>query len=291
MDKKIENLVFEGGGVLGMAYAGALKVLDEKNMLSGVKRVAGTSAGSLVAMALSIGYDADGIRSIIDNTNFKDFEDHWDPLRIATKYGLYKGDFLLNYIETIVEDRTGKRDLTFRELAESGGRDLKVYACNLNTSWLKEFSFDKTPDVSIAHSVRASMSIPLFFQAWQFPDGNPDNNIYVDGGTIYNYPIEAFEVSDKTLGFYFQVPKQGTEADFEFHHILKYVEVLFKTIMNAQKINFHRNPEQVKRTVFIDTHGISPVNFKLGSDDKTTLFKSGHDATANYLKNNGSESA
>ena len=291
MDQKIENLVFEGGGVLGMAYAGALKVLDDQNILGGVKRVAGTSAGSLVAMALSLGYDAEGIRKIIDDTNFKEFEDHWDPLRIATKYGLYKGDFLLNYIEQIVADKTGNKGLTFRQHAETGGRDLKVFACDLNTSWVKEFSMEKTPDVCIAHSVRASMSIPLFFQAWQFPESNPDNHIYVDGGTIYNYPLEAFEISEKTLGFYFQVPSEGHKTEFEFNHIIKYVEVLFKTIMNAQKINFEGNTEEVQRTVFIDTHGISPVNFKLGDDDKLTLFKSGHDATINYLKNYSSESA
>lgn len=283
MNPTIENLVFEGGGVLGMAYAGALKVLDDRDMLDGVKRVAGTSAGSLVAMALSLGYNAQEITKIIDGTDFKKFQDHWDPLRIPSKYGLFKGDFLLNYIEQIVADKAGHPALTFRQLSEMGARDLKVFACDLNTCWVQEFSVDQTPDAVVAHCVRASMSIPLFFQAWRFPDSIPNNHIYVDGGAIYNYPIEAFGPDDKTLGFFFQNQTASEINDLEFNHIARYVEVLFKSVMNAQKIDFHENEKQVDRTVFINTHGISATDFKLDDKKKQTLFQSGHDATHDYL--------
>jgi len=52
---QFKNLVFEGGGVKGIAYAGATKVLDEKNMLNSLVRVAGTSAGAITAALLSVG--------------------------------------------------------------------------------------------------------------------------------------------------------------------------------------------------------------------------------------------
>ena len=42
------NLVFEGGGVKGIAYVGALEVLDQEGILKDIKRVAGTSAGAMV---------------------------------------------------------------------------------------------------------------------------------------------------------------------------------------------------------------------------------------------------
>jgi NTE family protein len=38
------NLVLEGGGVKGIAYVGALQVLEEKGILSKIQRVGGTSA-------------------------------------------------------------------------------------------------------------------------------------------------------------------------------------------------------------------------------------------------------
>ncbi len=42
-----KNLVLEGGGIRGLAYPGALKVLEEKGIIKNIERVAGTSAGAL----------------------------------------------------------------------------------------------------------------------------------------------------------------------------------------------------------------------------------------------------
>jgi len=49
-----KNLVFEGGGIRGLAYAGTIKVLEEKNILSQVEKTAGTSAGAIAALLISL---------------------------------------------------------------------------------------------------------------------------------------------------------------------------------------------------------------------------------------------
>lgn len=283
---KIENLVFEGGGVLGMAYAGAIDALQDQGLLKDVKNVAGTSAGSLIALLLSLGYTAEELKNIVNSTDFKDFEDHWNPLRITTKYGIYKGEFLLAFIQKIVADKTGNIATTFEELHESGCRGLKVFACNLNTKSVKEFSYELTPTVKVAESVRASMSIPLFFAAWQFPDGNPDSHIYIDGGTVYNYPINAFGSLDSTLGFFFKKQDTNQASDLKFDHIASYIESVFQALLTAQKIDFQENLDEVARTVFIDTHGISPTQFKLTKDQKTLLYNAGKEATLKYIRKN-----
>tara|TARA_Y100000815_G_scaffold226384_1_gene214278 strand:+ start:231 stop:413 length:183 start_codon:yes stop_codon:yes gene_type:complete len=41
------NLVFEGGGVKGIAYSGALAVLEERGILPQIRRVGGASAGAI----------------------------------------------------------------------------------------------------------------------------------------------------------------------------------------------------------------------------------------------------
>jgi predicted acylesterase/phospholipase RssA len=43
------NLVFKGGGVRGIAYMGAVEVLEELNVLGNIERVAGTSSGAIAA--------------------------------------------------------------------------------------------------------------------------------------------------------------------------------------------------------------------------------------------------
>jgi NTE family protein len=64
---KYTNLVFQGGGVLGISYVGALRELMNCKHFSiaKLKRVAGTSAGALFAGLIAVGYDVDGIYKIL----------------------------------------------------------------------------------------------------------------------------------------------------------------------------------------------------------------------------------
>ncbi len=50
MTYQFRNLVFEGGGVKGIAYVGAIKVLEEKGIMPNIVRVGGTSAGAINAV-------------------------------------------------------------------------------------------------------------------------------------------------------------------------------------------------------------------------------------------------
>ena len=52
MTRTIENLVFKGCGVLGIAYAGAIKALEKQGVLKDIKRTVGTSAGAVAATRL-----------------------------------------------------------------------------------------------------------------------------------------------------------------------------------------------------------------------------------------------
>jgi NTE family protein len=282
MTRIIENLVFKGGGVQGIAYAGAIEALEKECILSGVKRTAGTSAGAVAAVLISLGYSSNEIVNVLGNTNFKKFQDDLNPLKLTKKYGLYRGEKLLKWVQEIIHQKTGNKDLTFAELENQGYKTLKVFASDLNTTSLTEFSCDKTPNVKIAESIRASISIPLFFDAWKFPDEQPNNHIYVDGGVLYNYPITAFGDLDKTLGFFIDI----NEADegLDFNDVSSYLKHLFRTVLNAQDVDFFKTLESDKTTVIIKNKGISITNFNLTKEQKDILYLEGKNATLNYFK-------
>ena len=50
MTAQFRNLIFEGGGVKGIAYIGAMQVLDQRQILKDIRRVGGTSAGVINAL-------------------------------------------------------------------------------------------------------------------------------------------------------------------------------------------------------------------------------------------------
>ena len=281
--RTIENLVFKGGGVLGVAYAGAIEALDEYKLVDNIHGVAGTSSGSITAALLSLRYPPKEIKEIAHSIRFKEFGDRWNPFRIATKYGLYKGDRFLIWMRKIIKDQTGNENITFSELIKKGYRDLKVFATDLNTASVKEFSNDSTPTVIVAEGLRASMSLPLFFSAWKFPDNNPDNHIYVDGGSVYNYPITAFGDLSRTLGFFLYNDKAVVE-NLGYDELFKYTKALYRAMTNAQDIDFGKNKSEEEVTVKIDDFGIPSTELNLSEEQKARLFNSGKKSTLYYLE-------
>ena len=98
-----KNLVFEGGGVKGIAYVGALEVLDREGILGNIERVAGTSAGAMIAVLVGLKYSAKEVENILKKLNFKNFMDSsWGIVRDSklrlTDYVWYKGDFFRDVI-------------------------------------------------------------------------------------------------------------------------------------------------------------------------------------------------
>jgi NTE family protein len=140
------NLVFKGGGVKGIAYAGALQQLDEMGYLRQIKRVAGTSAGAITASLLALGYTANEIEDIVVNQmDFASFMDKsWLPgnvSRFLKSFGWYKGDAFKNWLGGLVKTKTGSVLTNFNDLKalvdEQSGqfRELFVIATNLNRQY------------------------------------------------------------------------------------------------------------------------------------------------------------
>jgi NTE family protein len=193
------NLVFEGGGVKGIAYVGALQVLDEKGILAQTRRVGGTSAGAINAALLGLGYSVSEVREILSKLDFRSFlDDSWglvrDLSRLRDDYGWYKGDVFREWMGKLVEQKTGNANSTFRDIqaAAAGGapfREMFFIGTNLSTHFSEVFSAEHTPRMCLADAVRISMSIPLFFAAKRSLRGD----VYVDGGVLDNYPVKLFD--------------------------------------------------------------------------------------------------
>jgi NTE family protein len=69
---RIDNLVFQGGGIKGLAYLGALEALSKNIDLSKVKRFGGTSAGAINALLLGLGYSQKELQILLKEVNFKE---------------------------------------------------------------------------------------------------------------------------------------------------------------------------------------------------------------------------
>jgi NTE family protein len=217
------NLVFQGGGIRSFVYHGALKALEERGVLPQIERVAGTSAGAMLAAIISFRLSVDESLAIfrsldvskVPQTASRDDMDmpDWVPVemikrelqrltggagvvtRLVKRYGWYSTDYAHSWIEDVIATQCdGNGRATFGVFRERGFRDLHVIATNVSTRREEVFSADTTPDVAVADALIMSQSIPFFFEAIRF-DGQKigEGDFYADGGIVHNFPVELFD--------------------------------------------------------------------------------------------------
>ena len=195
-----KNLVFEGGGVKGIAYTGALEVFDREGILQNIERVAGTSAGAMMAVLVGLRYSSKEVQEVLWNLDFKGFIDSsWGVLRnthrLFKEYGWCKGDYFRSVMAELIERKTGNGEITFGELARMQQfRDIYLVGADLTTGLSKLFCARQTPEVKVADAARISMSIPFLFAAKR--GGQNKKHLYVDGGLLDNYAIKTFDQLD-----------------------------------------------------------------------------------------------
>ena len=226
MNYWFKNLVFEGGGAKGVAYLGAIEVLEREGILEKIERIGGTSAGAIIALLLGLHYTGKDLENLILNMNFikmlfsfkelryilKNFKE-----RICNEFGFLEGDHFYNWIQDRVEEKTNNRNSTFRNIHDRkekcSFKDMYFVGANISTGFAKIYSHVNTPDMEVAKAVRISMSIPGLFTVIRKDE---QDDVCVDGGLINNYPIKLFDRKE-------YAPRYRSETEYykEYNKILK----------------------------------------------------------------------
>ena len=313
------NLVFKGGGVRGIAYVGALEVLDELGVVDPIQRVAGTSAGAFAATLVSFRKSIPETKAILDTLDVKRIPQKrtksrklkfWETiddesyLRFFNRYGWYSSQYFYDWIQDVIADQCdGNRRATFSEFRDRGFRDLYIVASNISRQRAEFFSADRSPNVAVADAVRMSVSIPIFFEALRF-DGERfgAGDYYVDGGLFDNFPMHIFDaprfkqnnlvysdgINWETLGL-FLFPEEIKTLEDPRHpeNVWNFLTLTLRNLYNAHQVsNYRTNPVDVYRTIEISDCGISAVEFDLapGSEKYNTLYHSGRKAVREFFE-------
>ncbi len=200
-----ENLCFEGGGSKGIAYCGAISVLEEAGIYPHhIRRIAGTSSGSFLAAMLAVGYSADDLRELLFSTDLVGLMQDARFGRLSAffniwqVYGFNPGVRLVQFLGDRLEERTGSKDVTFSQVRERCGRELCIPITNI-TRMVTEYCHPKTtPDMPVRLAVGMSMSLPVLMQPYRIVRAIgaglwDETDYYTDGGLLCNYPLHAFD--------------------------------------------------------------------------------------------------
>jgi NTE family protein len=296
--------VFSGGGIKGLAFAGALQAAHEAGYDTWAN-VAGTSAGAITAMALAVGYDAPGLREQLDSFDFSKIADTGFPVvGEAENYlfhrGLTHGKVLTEWIEKLLAEAPRPA----KKFGELGGR-LRVVGTDLSHARMVVFPEDVAlytdehgkqlvPDeFPIADAVRISAGYPYFFPPLELRDKETGKKgTLVDGGVCSAYPIFLFDdpkPKRPTWGFRLFGGKGPGEA-VTYHEIdgpdwpLDMLRAILDTSTNAlDKLEMKAFKP---RTISIPTGAVPTLEFDLTDEQKRFLFDSGYDTAHAFFAAN-----
>lgn len=284
----IEALGFQGGGIKGLAYIGALKQLQEYGLdMNKIKRFAGTSAGSQIATLLAVGYDIEELEAIFSNIPFHKYNDGSFGIfrnihRILWSYGYNKGTFMKDFIDRLITDKLGNNKTTFLDLYEKKKVILRITGTCLTTRELEYFDYRLSPHMPICKAVQISSCVPLFYAAVKY-----NGKYYVDGAVLRNLPIKAFP-ENKTLFFRFKENKYDkNDGKKPIKNILQFVYSIIDTtskycndlaITDAMH-TLHSNIRMIE----IDTYMVKATDFAISAKTKNFLVKQGGHAVSDYI--------
>ncbi|MCM3743971.1 patatin-like phospholipase family protein [Sporosarcina luteola] len=285
--------VFAGGGLKGFALVGAYQALEEKGYR--FKRVAGTSAGAILACFIAAGYTGKEIEQMMQEEDLKLLLDprkmilpipfmKW--LLLYWRMGLYQGNALEDWF---FEKLSAKGVYNFADLPEGS---LKLVASDLTHGKMIVLPDDLVhygiePGMfSIARALRMSCTIPFFFEPVRFkaPTGE---TIVVDGGVLSNFPMWVFDDAEgrrerPLIGMKLSHRKDQVGGK-EINNALNLFEALFSTMKNAHDERYISRKHE-KDIIFIPVDQYSATQFDMEDEQKDALMAIGRSRTDEFLK-------
>ncbi|MEC5394297.1 patatin-like phospholipase family protein [Bergeyella sp. RCAD1439] len=185
------GLALSGGGSKGIAHAGVLKFLNEKNIVPDV--LAGTSAGAIVAALYVRGKTPEEIVSFFKSVYFF----RWTHFALTKPGGFIHSDVFKKYLLPVFGDMV-LDDLEKR---------VYITATNMISGKLEIFG----GGIKVVDAIIASCAVPMVATPYKI-----GTQLYSDGGILNNFPADVLKYrSRKIIGVYFSPQKKVQASELK----------------------------------------------------------------------------
>ena len=282
------------------------------------ERVAGTSAGAIAGALVAAGISEPALAAAMGRLRYARVPDRGLPripvlsegISLLHSGGAYEGDYIHGFVRDELE-ALGVR--TFGDLRRNDpGADanlpgersyrLVVMATDVTNGRLLRLPWDYgllglDPDAqSVADAVRASISIPLYFDPVVVRDELSGQRVtLVDGGVLSNYPIEIFDRTDlrppRWPTFGVKVVPGLPDGDPELFPALalpalapvKLLERVVATAIVGNDQTYAERPCVRRRTIEVDTSAVGIVEFDASAQQRAAVIANGGAAARAFL--------
>jgi len=277
--------------------------------------VAGTSAGAIVGSLVAAGYTAGELEAImraVDYSRFKDenFLDHFglpgEALSVLVEHGAYKGEYLKEWLGALLHDKDVDVFADIKQLDVGSTLPaaqqfkLVVMTSDISNGALRRLPWDypdfglAADDARVVDAVRASMSIPFFYQPVKVKNEAGQDCWFVDGGMLSNFPITIFDRIDgkpprwPTFGIKLSArPEAAQQVETNVHDTLSMTRAMVATMTGFYDRMHIEDPSVLARTIFVDTMNVRATDFDIDEKTQQKLYENGRLGATHFLDGTG----
>lgn len=307
------DLVLEGGGVKGIGLVGAYTAIRDAGYA--VHRIAGASAGAIVGALIAADMSTGELVRVMREVDYGRFQDEGflDHLGLVGKgasvlleKGIYEGRYLREWLDALLSG-LGKRTFGDLRIDDPGSSlpperayRLVVMASDVTRGQLIRLPWDypryglDPDDQPVADAVRASMSIPFFYEPVRLQGrdeaGAKIVSYLVDGGMLSNFPVDVFDRTDgkpprwPTFGVKLSArPAASQGAKFDIRGTFGLARAMVGTMTGYHDQMHIDDPSVLARTIFVDTEKVRATDFDIDRPTQDRLFEHGRKGARTFL--------
>lgn len=186
----------------GPCFVGALKAVYERIDISKITDVYGVSAGSIIALCLSLEVEFEDMKTMY--LTYPPYSSKSSSItNIFSKYGINNHEATKNLIIKFLELKNIPIHISMNDFNKE--RAIKLHVCTTNVTKYTKDIFCKD-DVKLVDALIASCSIPIVFTPVTI-----DGDMHIDGGALWKFPIELLESDSIGVCLYNQLNRQLNE--------------------------------------------------------------------------------
>lgn len=238
----IKHIVIESGGYKGLYVLGALDELNKSKYynIENIETIYGTSIGSYVGVLLCLKMKWEDLLEYFINRPWHKAQKFPLITTMFSDKGLLDSSLFYVSLKNLFFSKDLTLDLTFQELYDYSNIELHMFTVEIQEFKLIDLSYKTHPNMKIIEGIYKSCAIPYVFKpCWA------DNNYYIDGGVMNDYPVEDCisngALEDEILGFKFKRPekkiitKDCNIIDFSRHLHSRLIDICRK-YRNSNKV-------------------------------------------------------
>lgn len=277
--------VLSGGSNRGIATLGALQFLDDHGKLERISKYIGTSIGAIIGYLVSIGYSP--IEIFIYINQKKIIEKMITSVSIVDLVNLgYALNYMIlqDYLEQMTLSKIG-HFLTLKQLNEEFGKHLVCCVYNYDKKICEYIDYCSHPNIPCLTVLRMTSNLPFVFSPFKY-----ENQIYIDGGVLNNFPISQIEKEDIAIGINL-ISKENESSSKSKNKNKKKPFSFFNYVFEIIYIPIHNMQKYLRKEVINEPHDIIEIgldidifSWNIPISEKMNIFSTGYESLKNYFQ-------